>query len=137
MWLKGDELQTLLRYEAETTIMTLNGQSIGQAITIPEIFITKALQEADTAFTASEKGMYSYSEAILPRFQNRGYGQLLLSEIAIRMKQRGFTSISAHVRTRYGWNLRRKKTLNITALRTLHNFWEDPREIVQYQRANL
>jgi len=137
MWLKGDELQTLLHHEAETTMMTLNGQSIGQAITIPEVFITDMLQKADIAFTASIGGMYSYSESILPAYQNRGYGQLLLHEIAVRIKQRGYSSISAHVRTRFGWNLRRRKTLNITTSRTIHNFWGDPLEVVQYQRANL
>lgn len=137
MWLDELDLQLLIDHNAEATILKLNGCEIGQAITLSEIAAKHILRDADTAFQVHTLGAYSYSEAILPSHQNLGYGGLLLHEIALRMRQRGYTSISAHVRTRYGWNIKRTQTLQVERTRILHDFWEDPRELVQYQNAHI
>jgi GNAT superfamily N-acetyltransferase len=137
MWLSGEELHLLTLYNAEATILTINGQPIGQAITLPEIFAAQIIADSDPDFQTNLQGVYSYSEAIIPSHQKLGYGALLLHEIALRMKQRGFISISAHVRTRFGWNVRRRKTLQVSDDRLLYDFWDDELEVVQYQRAYL
>ena len=137
MWLGGAELESLLQHNAEATILTYDGIVIGQAITLTEDAASKILEEADAEFRVHPGGVYSYSEAIIPSHQNLGYGALLLHEVSLRMKQRGFISISAHVRTRHGWNMRREKTLSVTEARMLYDFWDDKREVVQYQRAYL
>ena len=137
MWLGGEELELLLQHNAEATILTFDGIAIGQAITLTEASASVILEESDTEFQIHAGGVYSYSEAIIPSHQNLGYGALLLHEISLRMKQRGFNSISAHVRTRHGWNVTRKQKLHITATRLLHNFWDDPYEVMQYQYANI
>lgn len=137
MWLSGIELQKLILHEAEATIIKLDNQEIGQAITMPEAAAAHILQDVDTDFCVRPKGVYSYSEAILPSHQNQGYGALLLHEIALRMRRRGYTSISAHVRTRHGWNTKRTQTLHVAETRLLHDFWEDPLEVVQYQHAQI
>lgn len=137
MWLSDTEMCMLLQMEAEATILRHDNIEIGQAITIPENAAAIILDGVDEYFRINEGGVYSYSEAIIPGYQNKGYGALLLSEIAIRMRQRGFTSISAHVRTRYGWNKRRGKELTMHSTRLIHDFWDDPQEVVQYQSAQL
>lgn len=137
MWLGGEELHLLTRYNAEATIMTINGHPIGQAITVPEIFAAEIIGGSDAGFRTDIRGIYSYSEAIIPSHQKLGYGALLLHEIALRMKQRGFITMSAHVRTRFGWNARRRKTLQVSDDRLLYDFWDDELEVVQFQRANL
>jgi GNAT superfamily N-acetyltransferase len=137
MWLGDTELHHLIEHDAEATILKLNGRWIGQAITIPEHSIADTLMESDEHFQSHDGGVYSYSEAILPQYQNQGYGGLLLHEISLRMKQRGFISISAHVRTRFGWSLKRRKMLDVSVTRTIEAFWEDPLEVVQYQFSRL
>lgn len=137
MWLGSEEKDLLLQHDAEATMLSLNGMVIGQAITIPEHAVTELLQETDVSFRARDKGIYSYSEAILPAYQRQGYGQLLLQEISVRMRNKGYQSISAHVRTRFGWNQIRSRKLAVTDRRIVRDFWEDPEEGVQYQRASL
>jgi GNAT superfamily N-acetyltransferase len=137
MWLGNDEVNLLVESEAESTIICLNGVQIGQGITLSERFVADHLEDGDPAFVASERGVYSYSEAIIPEYQNQGYGVLLLQEISIRMRQRGFSSISAHVRTRFGWHAKRRSVLRPFEQRMLHDFWENPAEKVEFQRSVL
>lgn len=137
MWLGGEELDMLLQHHAESTIITRNGTEIGQAITLPEPAMTNIVKDVDLQFLSRSCAIYSYSEAIVPGCQNQGYGVLLLHEIAIRMRERGYTTISAHVRTRYGWNKKRSKTLPVSSTRLITDFWDDPREVVEYQEARL
>jgi len=137
MWLSNIELEMLLEMQAEATILRHNGKEIGQAVTLPEHAAAIVLDGVDKHFKVNKAGIYSYSEAIVPEFQNQGYGALLLAETAIRLRLRGFTSISAHVRTRYGWDIRRSKELQINSSRFITDFWEDPQEVVQYQSAQL
>ncbi|MFT7507391.1 MAG: GNAT superfamily N-acetyltransferase [Acidimicrobiales bacterium] len=137
MWLNNTELCMLMEMKAEATILRQNGIEIGQAITLPEHDASIILDGVDKDFNVNKKGVYSYSEAIIPECQNQGFGALMLAEIAIRMRQRGFMSISAHVRTRYGWNIRRGKELQTYNTRFIYDFWDDPQEVVQYQAARL
>jgi len=137
MWLDDEELYSLTSYKAETTVLNINGHPIGQGITLPEMLISRFIEESDPEFEPHPCGVYSYSEAIVPNYQKLGYGALLLHEIALRMRQRGYTSISAHVRTRFGWDIRRRQTLQVSDTRMLHDFWDDPQEVVQYQQAKL
>lgn len=137
MWLSNEELQLLLDSKADATILSKDGVAIGQAITLPELAATQILEEADHDFLSSPDGVYSYSESILPAFQNSGYGALLLHEIALRMRQQGYRTISAHVRTRFGWNTKRTRALHVAETRFITDFWEDPREVVEYQRAHI
>lgn len=137
MWLGNEEIALLLKHDAEATILIYNGIEIGQAITLPEQAAAAILEGVDEKFTAKSSGVYSYSEAILPEYQNQGYGGLLLCEMAIRMRNRGYQSISAHVRTRYGWNRRRTQSLQMLSHRLIFDFWNDPREVVEYQEARL
>jgi len=137
MWLSGEELHLLTKYNAEATVLIIDDQPIGLGITLPEIFAVHLLEEDDAEFRAYPQGVYSYTEAVVPSHQKLGYGALLLHNVALRMKQKGFTSISAHVRTRHGWNIRRKRTLQVSYDRLLHDFWGDRLEIVEFQRGNL
>lgn len=130
-------MDMLIQSKAESTILRHDGREIGQAITLPESAAAIILDGADKYFPINDKGVYSYSEAIIPEYQNKGYGTLLLAEIAIRMRERGFTSISAHVRTRHGWDKRRCKELTMHSTRLIHDFWDDPHEVVQYQAAQI
>lgn len=138
MWLGDDEWNVLLQHDAETTILLRNNEVIGQAITIPERAVADGLLEVDAEFTPHQSGVYSYSEAIIPTFQNKGYGKLLIEEIALRMREKQYTQITAHVRTRYGWNERRRKQLDVTTVRTVPNFWLHPQDrMVEFQTAEL
>lgn len=125
MWLGPDEWQLLLNAGAESTLLSVNDLIIGQAITLPEALVGDALAEADELFVAKAQGVYSYSEAIMPKFQNQGYGSLLMREIAIRMRDRGYTHISAHVRTRFGWHRKRSEILSAATKRLVDDFWEE------------
>ncbi len=138
MWLGGEELSALLDAKAEATILKVHNRVIGQAITLPECAAAIVLDGADEHFTVHHAGVYSYSEAIIPEYQHKGYGKLLITEMAIRMRRQGFTSISAHVRTRYGWNTRRSQELQASSMRFIQDFWDDPRDsVVQYQMAHI
>jgi GNAT superfamily N-acetyltransferase len=138
MWLGQDEWQLLLSSGAESTILLLNGKVIGQAITLPEVMVAAPLSQVDELFEADARGIYSYSEAILPAYQMKGYGSLLMREIAVRMYDRGFTRISAHVRTRFGWHHKRSRALSVSTKRFVDDFWEDPRDQkVEFQTVLL
>ncbi|MFN3188656.1 MAG: GNAT family N-acetyltransferase [Candidatus Paceibacteria bacterium] len=137
MWLSDEELHSLTRYNAEATVLTIDDQTVGLGITLPEKFAIFLLEMDDAEFQAFPQGVYSYTEAIIPSHQKRGYGALLLQEVKLRMKQRGFISISAHVRTRNKWNDKRRKTLNIPNGRFIHDFWPNERETVEFQRCQL
>lgn len=137
MWLGDNEINLLVAGGAETTILKINAKIIGQAITLPECCVAAVLSEGDPDFDVSEQGLYAYSEAIIPDCQNRGYGGLLLHEIALRAKQRQFTSISAHVRMRFGWHRKRRAILQPSSTRQLCDFWENPCELVEFQLAQI
>lgn len=135
MWLDNCGMVKLIKSGAESTILSVNDRVIGQAITIVESAMEDELKEVDFEFLATNNGIYSYSEAILPSHQKYGYGGLLLHEIALRMKIRGFQSISAHVRRKNGWDIKRKRVLQVFEERPLNNFWMDKSEAVTFQRA--
>lgn len=137
MLLGAEEFELLIAHNAEATILTYNDVRIGQAITLPETAAAIILDGVDADFHIHHDGVYSYSEAILPEYQNQGFGSLLLQAIACRMSNLGYTSISAHVRTRNGWDKKRSRTLPVAKTRLISDFWEDPREVVQYQHVPL
>ena len=137
MWLSEQDLCQLIINGAESTVVLLDDTEIGQAITLPEPAVMHILQDVDPFFSPSFRGVYSYSESILPEYQNCGYGVRLLQELTRRMHNKGYKFISAHVRTRYGWNRKRMQALNVTEARSMQDFWDDPMEIVEYQKINI
>ena len=138
MWLDEKAAQALIKAGAEATVLKLDTQVIGLAVTLTEEAANQFLSDVDEKFSVMKEGIYSYSEAILPEFQNQGYGSLLLLELSDRMRERGYKYISAHVRTIYGWHLKRYRRLLIAETRSVNNFWEDVREgAVEFQLAIL
>jgi len=138
MWLDNDEIDSLLEADAWATTLTYNQQEIGLAITIPEIAAGKLLEDIDRQFTPTRHGAYSYSEAIDPQFQRRGIGPLLLKETQLFTSRRGFTNLSAHVRTKFRWNVTRNRHLVVIESRPVEDFWPATlQEPVMFQDASI
>jgi ribosomal protein S18 acetylase RimI-like enzyme len=138
MWLDEDEIRSLHEAGAWATAVTYNGQEIGLTITIPELNAHVMLDGIDRRFTPSEHGAYSYSEAIDPDFQCRGIGKLLLTESQIFTAKQGFSSLSAHVRRKNGWDKARHDILEVSNNWSVPDFWPAAlAEPVMYQRAAI
>jgi len=138
MWLDDGEICGLLKAEAWATTVTYNGQKIGLSITMPEKEAGILLDGADQLFTPQRWGAYSYSEAIHPDFQNQGIGSLLIRETMIFIADKGFTSLSAHVRRKNGWDEKREGTISLIEKRPVEGFWPPVlKEPVMFQNAHI
>jgi len=138
MWLDDHEILSLIEADAWATIVTYNGREIGLTVTITEAQAYSMLCNSDKRFTSNQNGAYSYSEAIDPQFQKRGIGQLLLKESQIFLAKQGFTTMSAHVRRKNGWDRTRQTVLSVVSNRSVPNFWPEwLKEPVMYQQAQL
>lgn len=135
MWLSKQEIDALLKEESWATVVTYNNTDIGLAITISEPHAAVILDGIDDQYTPHENGAYAYSEAIDPQYQKHGIGRLLLKETERFAAQKGFTVLTAHVRTINGWDKARNDTLHVVESRPVKDFWQDPREQVRYQKA--
>lgn len=137
MWLESEDVTELINAQAKCIVVSHNNIEIGLGMYVSDKKAELLLHGADQYFIPIEGCAYSYSEAIHPDFQNKGIGTKLLQEIANEVKKEGYKFLSAHARMRHGWNLGRKSSLRILDARTIHDFWEDPDEPVQYQIAEV
>lgn len=83
-----------------------------------------------------ENGCYSYSIAVLPTHQGKGLGQQMAKRILDFAKQKGFSSLSAHVRVANGWSGRRASALQPQERRLVKGFWPTEGD-VEFQRIRF
>lgn len=136
MYVAPDELQQLLAEGAIAYTGSKDGQVIAFALIVPEKAMESILVDCDPEFKAVINGCYCYSIAVHPDHQGNGYGQQMVQQVAEMARQKGFTSLSAHVRTSNNWNERRAATLLPQERRTVNDFWPTDGD-VEFQRVVL
>jgi len=110
---------------------------VGTAYAVPAGPLEIYLQEVDTSFKAEPLELYSYSEGVLPAYQNQGIGTVMLQAMAKAAQERGYQRLSAHVRTQYKWADKRARTFPVVERRIVPGFWGDRVEPVEYQLIDL
>lgn len=138
MWLADEEINGLLKADAQATTVSCNGKNIGLSITMSENEASALLDSSDALFTPQKHGAYSYSEAIHPDFQNHGIGSLLLRETKFFIARIGYKTLSAHVRRKNGWDTKREKGISLIEKRLVENFWPlHMQEPVMFQHGRV
>jgi len=114
-----------------------NALLVGVAYAVPALPLEKDLQQVDPSFKAKPFEMYSYSEGVLPNYQNQGIGSKLVQAMAKAAQEHGYQRLTAHVRTQYGWADKRASVLPVVERRIVPGFWGDRVEPIEYQLIDL
>ena len=124
MHLDDEELLEFFGRNLIGILLTENDELVALGILMKEEEVAEELEDFDPLFIASEDGYYSYSVAVKPEFEGKGYASTMLQLIRQTATERGGKQLTAHVRTSNGWHKKRANLLNPDVRRTVPNAWE-------------
>jgi len=128
--------ETLLSKGVQVVLKTRNGNLAGYIISLPHDEALEMLADIDTELVEVENGLYIESIGILPECRSTKNLSELWGAFSTRAREKGFKTITAHVRVSEGLSSVFQKRMGAVKHRTIEN-WADFDEPFDYLEFRL